>query len=58
MLWNLYYVMAVLSLRACARSATQDMIKTHTTCTHENTSSTRSLFHMKRMHHYTHTQDM
>ena len=37
----------------CARSATNDMIKTHTTCAHENTSSTHGSFHMKRMHHKT-----
>ena len=47
------YVMALLSLCACARSATHDMIKRHTTCAYENTSrpSTHGLFHMKRMHH-------
>ena len=27
------------------------MIKTHTICAHQNTSSTHGLFHMKRMHH-------
>ena len=45
------YVMALLSLCVCVRSATHDMIKTHTTCAYQNTSSAHGLFHMKRMHH-------
>ena len=46
------YVMALSSLCTCAHSATHDMIKTHTTHAHENTSSTHDLLHMKKMHHY------
>ena len=38
------YVMALLS-------ATHDMIKTHKTRAHENTSSIHDLLHMKKMHH-------
>ena len=49
------YVTALLSLCACARSAAHDMIKTHTTRAHENTSSTHDLHHMNEiiiiMHH-------
>ena len=45
------YVMALLSLCTCARFVTHDMIKTHMTCAHENSSSTHRIFHMKRMHH-------
>ena len=35
----------------CACSAMHGMIKTHTTCAHENSSSTHGIFHMKRLHH-------
>ena len=45
------YVMALLSLCACTRSATHDMIKTHTTRAHGNTSSAHDLHHMNEMHH-------
>ena len=45
------YVMALLSLCACARSAKHDMIKTHTTRAHENTCSAHDLHHMNEMHH-------
>ena len=48
------YVMALLSLCASKRSATHDMIKTHTTRAHENTSSTHDLHHMNEMYHYPH----
>ena len=52
------YVMALLSLCACARSATHDMIKTHTTRAHENTSSTHDLHHMNEIHHKTIMSDL
>ena len=45
------YIMALLSLCACARYATHNMIKTHTTRAHENTSITHVLHHMNEMHH-------
>ena len=46
-------VMTLLSLCACARSATHDMIKIHKTHAHENTNNTHDLHHMNEMHHYT-----
>ena len=48
------YVMAILSLCACERFATHDMIKTHTTCAHKNTSSDHDLHNMKKAHHEKH----
>ena len=46
--------MALLSLCACARSATHDMIKTHMTRAHTNTSSTHDIHHTMKftINHY------
>ena len=45
------YVMALLFLCTCARSAMHDMIKTHMTRAHENTSSTHDIHNMTEMRH-------